>query len=110
MFFFHVKKIEPALGIATVYRTLQLLYEQGLIDKFEFGEGKARYELRKNDASGHHHHLVCRQCGKIVDYSEFLDREKKLITDLETALSKKHGFNIDSHQLNFYGLCGKCKK
>ncbi|HNS32813.1 MAG TPA: transcriptional repressor, partial [bacterium] len=56
----------------------------------------------------HHHHLVCTRCRKVVDYTSFLDEEKELVKKTEEALSKKHGFRIDSHIIHFYGICSEC--
>jgi len=53
--------------------------------------------------------MICRQCGRIIDYSDFMDEEVKFIKDLEAELSKKHNFNINSHQIHFYGLCRECQ-
>lgn len=105
--FVAVNKIYPGIGIATVYRTLDLLSRMGLIFKFEFGDGKSRYELAKSD-KGHHHHLVCNGCGRIIDYSDFIDKEVKFVRELEEELAKKYKFKINSHQIHFYGLCEKC--
>ena len=102
-----VSRSYPGIGIATVYRTLDLLSRTGLVVKFEFGDGKSRYEL-SDSKKGHHHHLVCTKCGKIVDYSDFIDKEVEFFITLEKALSKKHNFKIGSHQIHFFGLCEKC--
>ena len=100
----------PGIGFTTIYRTLQLLVNMGLISRFDFGDGRARYELRQGPNADHHHHLVCTNCGRIIDYSEFIDKEKDLLEKTETGLSKKYNFKIDSHQIHFYGLCEKCNK
>jgi len=102
-----VNRIYPGIGIATIYRTLDLLSRMGLIFKFEFGDGKSRYELVESN-KGHHHHLVCNGCGRIIDYSDFMNKEVKFIKELEKELAEKHNFKINSHQINFYGLCEKC--
>ena len=54
--------------------------------------------------------FICKKCGKVIDYSKFIERELKLMKDLEKELSKKHDFDIETHDLNFFGLCKKCKK
>jgi len=108
--YFIVRGINPSIGFATVYRTLDLLTRMGIVQKFDFGDGKARYELiegsRKN---AHHHHLVCTKCRKIVNYTDFVDEEKELIKKTEDALAKKYRFDIKSHIIHFYGLCENCK-
>ncbi|MBP7796020.1 MAG: transcriptional repressor [Elusimicrobiales bacterium] len=98
------------LGIATVYRTINSLVKSGVLNKFDFGDGKAKYELSdSHNGKMHHHHLVCNRCGKIVEYSDLIDDEKILFDKLQNILSKKYGFDIKGHTLHFYGLCPKCK-
>ncbi len=103
-----LQKKASKIGIATVYRNLEFLTEQGILKRYQFGDGKARYELHEDDAAEHHHHLICENCGDIINYSKFVEREKKLIKDLEKELSDKFDFKIDTHQLHFYGKCKKC--
>lgn len=106
-----VHKGYPAIGLTTVYRTLELLVQMGLVFKFDFGDGRARYELSEGPKSiGHHHHLVCTGCGRIVDYTDFIDEEIELLKRTEKGLSKKYNFKIDNHLIQFYGLCEKCKR
>jgi Fur family ferric uptake transcriptional regulator len=97
----------PQVGLTTVYRTLELLAKLKLINKFDFGDGRFRYEL-KDEEEGHHHHLVCRRCGKVVDYKDFIKEETDLVERIGERLSKKYSFNIESHQVRFYGLCKEC--
>ncbi|MFH1415383.1 MAG: transcriptional repressor [Elusimicrobiota bacterium] len=106
--FMYIKKTYPGIGIATVYRNLEFLREKGLINRFQFNTDKAYYELN-DDEREHHHHLICTSCGKVLDYSEFIERELDLMNDLEKELSAKHNFQISSHQLHFYGICSKCR-
>jgi Fur family ferric uptake transcriptional regulator len=106
-----VHKVYPAIGLTTVYRTLELLVQNGLIFKFDFGDGRARYELSESPKSiGHHHHLVCTGCRKIIDYSDFIDEEKELLKKTEKGLSKKYNFKIRTHYIQFLGLCEECQK
>ncbi|MBU0475052.1 MAG: transcriptional repressor [Bacteroidetes bacterium] len=99
----------PSIGMMTVYRTLDLLVEWGVVHKFDFSEGKARYELIDHpDGIGHHHHLICHNCKKIINYTDFIDEEFKFITKLEKQLSKKHKFQITKHIIEFYGVCDSC--
>jgi len=99
----------PGIGLATVYRTLNLLTQIGLIRKFNFGDGRSRYELAGKADKEHHHHLVCTRCGRIIDYNDFMGKEIKFIKELENELADKHKFKINSHQIYFYGLCDKCQ-
>jgi len=104
-------KVHPDIGLATVYRTLELFTRLGLVSKFETGDDKARYEFADcTGAKGHHHHLVCTSCRRIVDYADFIDEETELLRKTEEGLSKKYGFKIKSHVIQFYGLCKDCAK
>jgi Fur family ferric uptake transcriptional regulator len=106
-----VHKGYPAIGLTTVYRTLELLVRTGLVFKFDFGDGRARYELSEGPQSmGHHHHLVCTGCGRIVDYKDFIEEELDLLKKTEKGLSKKYNFKITNHLIQFYGLCDRCRK
>lgn len=96
-----LKETYPNNGIATVYRTLELLEEVDVLKRLEFGDGRSRFELKDEDA--HHHHLVCQRCGKI---SEF---EDEIFDSLERAIEKKTGFQIHDHVAKFYGLCVECQ-
>jgi Fur family transcriptional regulator, ferric uptake regulator len=108
--YFIVRGINPSIGFATVYRTLDLLTRIGIIQKFDFGDGKARYELIEGMAKKtHHHHLICTKCRKIIDYTDFIDEERELIKKTEESLTKKYRFEIKSHIIHFYGLCEDCK-
>lgn len=100
----------PAIGLTTVYRTLEILVNMGLVFKFDFGDGRARYELVEGSRkSHHHHHLVCTNCKRVIDYTDFVDDEIELLKKTEQGLSKKYSFEITNHVIQFYGLCGQCK-
>lgn len=96
-----VKKKVPEIGIATVYRTLKLLKESGLCREIRLDDGVTRYEHLYNHE--HHDHLICSECGDLI---EVLDPQ---IEKLQKRLAKKHGFRIDSHKLEIYGTCRKCR-
>ena len=85
------------------------LIGMGLVYKFDFGDGRARYELTQGPNVVHHHHLVCTRCGRIIDYTEFIDREVEVLKDIEKGLSEKYDFEIMGHMIRFVGLCSKCK-
>ena len=105
-----VHKIYPNIGLTTVYRTLELLVQTGLVFKFDFGDGKARYELSEGPkGTRHHHHLVCTNCGRITDYTDFSDEEVELLNRIEKGLSEKYDFKITNHLIQFYGLCDRCR-
>lgn len=97
-----INHLQKDLGIdrVTVFRIINAFVEKGLIRKLEFGEGKARYELNKEE----HHHLVCESCGKIEDISDCN------IAALEKDIKKKKGFFVRQHALEFFGLCKNCQQ
>jgi Fur family ferric uptake transcriptional regulator len=102
-------RIYPGIGLTTIYRTLDLLVRKGLINKFTFGDGQSRYEFKSEDKKDHHHHVICSKCGKIIDYSDFLKDELELVKQTEKQLSMKYNFKVLGHNIEFYGLCEKCK-
>ncbi|MBU0693591.1 MAG: transcriptional repressor [Candidatus Omnitrophica bacterium] len=105
-----VHKAYPAIGLTTIYRTLDLLVQIGLVFKFDFGDGRARYELSEGPkGASHHHHLVCTGCGRVIDYTDFIDEEVELLNRTEKGLSKKFNFRITNHLIQFYGLCDRCR-
>ncbi|SPT77901.1 transcriptional regulator, Fur family [Bacillus cereus] len=65
-----VKEKSPEIGLATVYRTLELLSELKVVDKINFGDGVSRYDLRQEGAQRFHHHLICTQCGAVQEYKK----------------------------------------
>ena len=102
-------KMYPDIGLTTVYRTLDLLVRAGFLNRFTSGDGQNRYEFKSEKKKEHHHHLICTKCGKIIDYSDFVDEELKLVKKTEQILSKKYNFAIKEHNTEFLGLCEKCK-
>ena len=85
----------PEVGLVTVYRTLDLLGEIGLVRRLDFGDG-ARYEL----AEDHHHHIICESCGDISEFEECpLDLGR---------LTFANGFEVRSHSVEVYGRCAAC--
>lgn len=91
-------------NVVTVYRFVNLLVDLGLARRIEFGEGFYRYECEEPQNGPHHHHLVCRRCGKIEDFlgCDLLG----LITRLETET----GFSVEHHMLELFGSCPACRK
>jgi len=90
--------------LATVYRAMHLLVEIGLVKQFDFGDGKARFELVGEGGDRHHHHLVCTDCAEIVEIEEcILDR-------LEKQIAAQNGFAAVTHKLEFFGICSRCRK
>jgi Fur family transcriptional regulator, ferric uptake regulator len=99
----------PGIGLTTVYRTLELLHRLGLVHRIAAGDSQSRYALKKEDKGDHHHHLICTRCGKIIDYRDFVQEELELVKKTEEALAKKHHFTITDHNIEFLGLCEKCR-
>lgn len=106
-----IRPLYPGVGLTTIYRTLDILVNLGMVLKFDFGDGRARYELIEEEkATTHHHHIVCTKCRKITNYKNFGEKELKLFDKLEKSLSKKFNFEIKNHVVQFLGICGNCLK
>ncbi len=100
-----VKREAPDVGLATVYRTLELFLEFDLIQAIDFGDGRKRYEFgTETGKNHHHHHLICIKCGSIIEVNE------DLLEELENRVSNKHNFTVTDHQLKIFGVCGQCNK
>ncbi len=89
----------PNVNISTVYRTLELLKRLNLVTETDMGEGRVRYHPADK---GHHHHLVCQQCGEIIDLDE------SLLTPLKNALYKEYKFSAELRHLAILGRCSNC--
>ncbi len=98
-----VRKTHPEIGLATVYRTMLLLEELGLLIKHNFEDGRNRYELSHPDEDHDHHHLICLKCGRVSEV------EEDLLGSLEDIIVKKHGFQVINHKVKFYGHCKNCQ-
>jgi len=98
-----VRKSNPEVGLATVYRTLDLLAELGILQKMDFGDGRSRYEFAEEEIH-HHHHLICVSCGKVIEF------EDDLMESLECMIGRKCGFKIIDHEVKFYGHCKDCRR
>ena len=90
-----VSKIDPKISIATVYRTVKLFEESGIVTKHDFKGGKARYEEL---SESHHDHLIDIKTGEII---EFVDQE---IEKLQTKVAEKYGYKLVDHKLELYGI------
>lgn len=102
----YVKKKYPEIGLATVYRTIQLLSELDVIDKLNLGDGYVRYEIGtkdQEDACHHHHHLICLDCGNIYAFQD------DLLETLEERIRETLGFEVVDHEVKLYGHCKKCR-
>lgn len=88
-------RVDPRISLATVYRTVKLFEESGILDKHEFGDGRARYETADRD---HHDHLIDMHSGEVV---EFVDPE---IEALQERIAAKLGYRLMGHRLELYGV------
>lgn len=89
------------IGIATIYRTLNLLEQSELATTLSFGAHGKKFEL---DTKPHHDHMICQECGQII---EFRDEEIEKRQDL---IAKEHGFKLLNHSMQLFGLCKNCQK
>ncbi len=97
-----VKEKFPEIGLATVYRTVQLFEQMGIVDKLNFDDGCSRFELASEDTIHHHHHLICEQCNKVFEVAD------DLLEEIEKGIEEKYKFRIHDHNLTFYGVCEAC--
>lgn len=100
------KEESPEIGLATIYRTVQVLLELHVIEKVTFDDGFARYELNGEETgSGHrHHHAICTQCEKVYSL------ETDLLDTLEKQVFESLGFEVTDHEVKLYGLCSACRR
>ena len=92
------------IGLATVYRTVQLLLELELIDRINLDDGFARYEIgdTQERARHRHHHLICLRCGSVSAF------QKDMLEALETGVEAALGFRVTDHEVKLYGICRDC--
>jgi len=89
--------------LATVYRSLHLLEDMGLVKRYDFGDGVARFEIARDAHGHHHHHLICTRCSSIVEIEDCLADE------WEKRIARESGFRMVTHKLEFFGLCPRCQ-
>ena len=102
-----VKVKNPEIGLATVYRTIQILLELKIIDRIYLDDGYVRYELGhvyEDEDSHHHHHLICVKCGRVMSF------QGDLLEGFEKNMEEKTGFRIQDHDVKLYGYCADCLK
>ncbi|EOT27536.1 hypothetical protein C805_01644 [Eubacterium sp. 14-2] len=101
-----VKAEFPEIGLATVYRTIQLLSELDLVESVQLGDGCVRYEIGKiGEKEAHrHHHLICLECGKVISFWD------DLLEELEERIRESASFQVINHEVKFYGYCESCLK
>ncbi len=91
----------PQVNISTVYRTLELLEQLGLVTETDLGGGRVRYHPVDK---GHHHHLVCQECGAVIDLDD------SLLASLKGTLLRQYKFVADLRHLAIFGRCSKCRE
>ena len=100
-----VKADCPEIGLATVYRTIQLLLELHLVDRINLDDGFVRYEIgsaTESESKHRHHHLICNKCGKVLSFQD------DLLEELEGKIMKTMGFWVVDHEVKLYGYCKEC--
>ena len=86
---------ESGCDLATIYRSMHLLEKMGMVQRFDFGDGAARFELIGAGNDGHHHHLVCTKCSEVGE--------------IEKRIAAANGFKAVTHKLEFFGICPDCQ-
>lgn len=96
----------PEIGLATIYRTVQVLVDLLVIDKVSFDDGFARYELGgfNRESGHHHHHAICSRCQKVFSF------KGDLLDTLEQALLDTEGFMVTDHEVKLHGYCRECRE
>lgn len=97
-----VKKSNPEIGIATVYRTVKLLCDAGIAKEIHTSHDLTRYEIVSDNS--HHDHLICQNCGK------FIEIESDIIEKEQAKIAAKYDFELKDHCHILYGICGDCRK
>ena len=97
-----VRSIDPSVARGTVYRTLALLHDVGVVEKHDFRYGPPNYEV--TFAKAHHDHLMCVECGEIIEFQE------PRVETLQEAVVKRYGYQLLSHTHKLYGLCRRCQR
>ena len=91
----------PHVNISTVYRTLDLLKKLNLVYEIDLGEGRVRYHAEE---SGHHHHLVCQKCNRVIDIDE------ATLSELRDVLLRDYDFCAELRHVGIFGLCCDCRE
>jgi Fur family ferric uptake transcriptional regulator len=97
-----VKKVNPRVGYATVHRTVRLLRDLGFAAERHFDDAQARYE--RVDEEGHHDHVICERCGRIVEF------QSEEIESLQESVARALGFVVSRHRMELYGICRECRE
>ena len=97
-----IRKKDPQIGLATVYRTLKLLQDFGLVKAHYFGGSQTVFEA-EDEPENHHDHLICDQCHRIEEFTN------PQIESLQESVARKHGFKLTHHRMELYGICQNCE-
>lgn len=100
--FDEVKRLNPHIGLATVYRTIQLFKKIGLVRHINLNDGCLRYQMADPEEKHEHHHLICERCGEVIDMQE------DLLESFEEKVLLKKGFRVTDHKVQFWGICRAC--
>lgn len=98
---FSLRKRGLKISRATVYRTIDVLVKYNMIDKLDIGDGRSRYEY--NDKYLQHDHLICTDCGKIIEF------HNKKVEELQNKIATQHKFQLLHHNFQLFGFCEDCK-
>ncbi len=101
-----VREKNPEIGLATVYRTIQVLSELNLIDRLNLDDGYVRYEIgdrQEKECGHHHHHLICVECGQVLAFQD------DLLENLEERILETLDFEVVNHEVKLFGHCSQCK-
>ncbi len=101
--YLQLRRAQKNVSRATVYRSLEVLVEQELVSKLDFGDGRMRYE-RSHGKDEHHDHLICERCGKVIEFFN-LEMEAQ-----QLSVCEEHDFLPSTHTMHIFGLCSTCQK
>lgn len=108
--YMEVYRRQPGIGIATVYRTLQLLSEVGTAQRVNTGDGKARYKLAPAGQRRQRVILVCTSCARTIPVPELDEQDRQRIVGLEESMNRRHGFAASNSLVQLFGRCAECDR
>jgi Fur family transcriptional regulator, ferric uptake regulator len=103
------KKIYPSLGLATVYRALELLTNSDMLNKKDFGDGYSKYEYTEGKKTTRICHVICESCGKVVDHDDLTMNEVDAMDSLIGRIKDQYNFEPLTDEIRVRGICSKCK-
>src|SRR5699024_3081723 len=102
----------PNMSVATVYNNLRVLREKGLVRELTYGDASSRFDCNTHD----HYHIICEECGKIVDYhiiceecGKIVDFHYPVLDEVESLAQQVTGFEVSHHRMEIYGKCESCQ-